>query len=199
MSKRAKIFILVVFATLFSCRMGTVDYKKELGATVKFHHREHKNFIEKHGCIPCHAMNVKMEWASIEAAERESKKLLMPSKVTCHYCHNNPEKTPAPDAPTKCYICHLNMREIEPQNHKVADWLKKHSLTFYTSSKDCKDCHKESFCIDCHLRRDVIENLVHPRNYEKLHGIEVSANPAKCSKCHHLSFCMECHTKRTWR
>jgi hypothetical protein len=190
---------LLVAFTFFSCgKGGSVDYKKELGAVAKFHHKDHKAFIDEHGCLPCHKMNVKMSWADIEAAEKGSKKLIMPTKVTCHYCHNNPGKSPAPNAPTKCYICHFNMKEIEPADHKTGNWLKDHRFAYYAESKRCEECHRQRFCIDCHSRREVIKHRVHPRNYEYIHSIEAAADPAKCSRCHRIGFCMECHTKGNW-
>lgn len=190
--------LAVTLAALSSCGNVKVNYSKELGATAKFHHKQHKEFIEKHGCVPCHKMNVNMTWKDIEAAENGSKKLIMPSKVTCHYCHNNPEKTPAPDAPTQCYLCHFNMKEIEPSDHKTGNWLKTHKFAYEANPKRCSDCHRQKFCIDCHNRRDTIQHRVHPRNYEYTHGIEAAADPAKCSRCHRIGFCMECHTKGNW-
>jgi hypothetical protein len=198
--RRALALVLTVAGlTLSSCgNQCKVDYKKELGATAKFYHKEHKSFIDEHGCIPCHKMNVEMSWADIEAAEKGSKKIIMPAKVTCHYCHNNPGASPAPNAPTKCYICHFNMKEIEPADHKTGNWLKSHKFAYEADSLRCQECHRQRFCIDCHARRDTIQHFVHPRNYEYTHSIEAAADPAKCSRCHKPTFCMECHTKGNW-
>ncbi len=190
--------LLTIIVAVSSCGNGKVNYSEELGATAKFHHREHKEFIDKHGCIPCHKMNVKMSWADIEAAESGSKKIIMPSKVTCHYCHNNPGKSPAPNAPTQCYICHFNMKEIEPADHKTANWMKTHRFAYQANPKKCSECHRQRFCIECHERRDTIQHRVHPRNYEYTHSIEAAADPGKCSRCHRIGFCMECHTKGNW-
>ncbi|ADY73005.1 hypothetical protein Dester_0349 [Desulfurobacterium thermolithotrophum DSM 11699] len=194
-----QVLILVIASMyVFSCdKGGNVNYKKELGATAKFHHKDHKHFIEEHGCIPCHNMNVEMSWKDLESAEKGSKKLIMPSKVTCHYCHNNP-KSPAPNAPRNCYICHFNMKEIEPADHKTGNWLKTHKFAYEGEPKRCSECHRQKDCIDCHSQRDVIQHRVHPRNYEYTHGIEAAADPGKCSRCHQIGFCMECHTKGTW-
>ncbi len=192
------VFLSIATVYLSSCEKGKIDYKKELGATAKFHHIDHKAFIDKNGCIPCHKMNVEMTWADIKAAEEGSKKVIMPSKVTCHYCHNNPVSSPAPDAPTKCYICHFNMKEIEPADHKTGNWLKTHKFAYEGEPKRCNECHRQRFCIDCHSRRDVIQHYVHPRNYEYTHSIEAAADPGKCGRCHQIGFCMECHTKGTW-
>ncbi len=199
MRKGLRLSILIAVALIVgSCGKGNVNYKEELGATAKFHHREHKEFIDRHGCIPCHKMNVEMSWADIEAAERGSKKIIMPSKVTCHYCHNNPGKSPAPNAPTQCYICHFNMKEIEPADHKTANWMKTHRFAYQAKPQKCSECHRQRFCIECHQRRDTIQHKVHPRNYEYTHSIEAAADPAKCSRCHRVGFCMECHTKGNW-
>ncbi len=193
MKKIIPIFIVL----MFSCTQQRVNYEKQLSPVAKFHHLDHKKFIDKHGCMPCHEMNIKMSWPDLLAAEKGSGKLLMPSKVTCHYCHKNP-KTPAPEAPTKCYICHFNMKEIEPDSHKRGNWLKTHKFAYESNPKSCSNCHKQMDCINCHERRGVIKHLVHPRNYEYTHGIEAAADPGKCKRCHQVGFCMECHTKGTW-
>lgn len=199
MRKGLKFFTLIaLIVAVSSCGKEKINYKEELGATAKFHHKEHKAFIDKHGCIPCHKMNVKMSWAEIEAAERGEKKIIMPSKVTCHYCHNNPGKSPAPNAPTQCYICHFNMKEIEPADHKTANWMKTHKFAYQSRPKKCSECHRQRFCIECHERRDTIQHRYHPRNYEYTHSIEAAADPAKCGRCHRVGFCMECHTKGNW-
>jgi len=193
-----KLFGITALLFLFSCQQGKVDYEKEIGATAKFHHRDHKKFIDKNGCIPCHEMNVSMSWADIEAAERGSKKIIMPSKVTCHYCHNNPGKTPAAEAPTRCYLCHLNMEALKPEDHKTGNWLKVHKVSYEANPDSCRECHRKHDCIDCHIRRDTIQHLVHPRNYTYTHSLEAAADPSKCSRCHQIGFCFECHTKGSW-
>ncbi len=196
--KRFLSLIAVALIAASSCvQKGKVNYSKQVGAIARFKHSYHKEFIEKHGCVPCHQMNVKIKWTELEQVDKGIHKLDMPSKVTCHYCHNNP-KTPAKDAPTQCYICHYNMKEIEPANHKNPNWTKVHKLAYEANPKECSNCHKQVFCIDCHIRRGVIQHMVHPRNYEYTHSIEAAADPGKCSKCHHIGFCMECHTKGTW-
>jgi thioredoxin-related protein len=149
--RKSMLIFLIGLAFLSSCGKGSVKYSEELAATAKFHHREHKSFIDKHGCIPCHKMNVKMSFSDIEAAERGSKKIIMPSKVTCHYCHNNPGKTPAPNAPTQCYICHFNMKEIEPADHKTGNWLKTHKFAYEGKPKKCSECNRQRFLSLIHI------------------------------------------------
>ena len=192
-----KLAVLVVFV-LSGCAYPTVSVKKDLSATARFSHRAHKKFIEENGCIPCHKMNVEMSIQEIEEAERGLKKIVMPSKVTCHYCHNNPEENPVPSAPTDCRICHYNLKEIMPKDHTTGDWMRIHKSVYSVNSKKCYECHRERFCVDCHQRRDPISFRFHPRNYEYIHSFEAVSNPARCGRCHAQGFCFNCHSEGRW-
>ncbi len=84
----------------------------------------------------------------------------------------------------------------KPGSHS-AGWVQMHQSTAKIDSSSCKACHKPWFCIDCHERRDSIQQRVHKRNYMFYHSVEARANPRKCDQCHKIVFCRDCHSNPT--
>ncbi|PIR17419.1 MAG: hypothetical protein COV46_04475 [Deltaproteobacteria bacterium CG11_big_fil_rev_8_21_14_0_20_49_13] len=80
-----------------------------------------------------------------------------------------------------------------PESHD-AGWAQMHQSTAKIESSSCRSCHKPWFCIDCHERRDSIQQRVHKRNYMFYHSVEARANPRKCDQCHKIVFCRDCHS-----
>lgn len=81
---------------------------------------------------------------------------------------------------------------MKPDNHR-AGWNAGHQTTAKSDPASCNACHKPWFCIDCHQRRDTIEERVHRRNFKFYHSIEARMNPRKCDTCHTTTFCVDCH------
>lgn len=81
---------------------------------------------------------------------------------------------------------------MKPDDHR-AGWLAGHQDTAKADESSCKGCHKQFFCIDCHQRRDTIQQRMHRRNYMFYHSIEARANPRKCDECHKPAYCTDCH------
>ena len=59
----------------------------------------------------------------------------------------------------------------------------------------CQNCHRDSFCVNCHQNRDSILTVVHDRNYLSYHSIDARANPIECGNCHREDFCSQCHAR----
>lgn len=79
-----------------------------------------------------------------------------------------------------------------PDSHR-AGWETKHQTAAKAYSSSCTGCHKAYFCINCHNRRDTIQQVVHRRNFKFYHSVEARANPRKCDECHRPQYCADCH------
>lgn len=207
--KYIECIIIITFFTftlvLYSCQTQNPEKdglawnaKRPQTIQMTFSHEVHKKVLEKEGfdCFVCHPMNLELEdkeELEIEELIKASKQTFFPGKQTCHFCHFNPKSGNI--APDKCSICHFNLREIWPKNHNF-DWIAKHAVYSKADVSDCESCHSQTFCNDCHKRRDTPTLRVHDRNYRFIHGIEARANPTLCGKCHEAkSFCDTCHIK----
>ncbi|MDP2600907.1 MAG: hypothetical protein Q8P84_09295 [Deltaproteobacteria bacterium] len=112
------------------------------------------------------------------------------NKMGCHTCHNNPDP-PAP-ASQDCARCHADGFP-KPQSHK-AGWIAKHQDYAKQNVAECSQCHRNNFfCINCHQRRDSIQQIMHRRNFLMYHSVEARANPRKCDECHTVAYCQRCH------
>lgn len=83
----------------------------------------------------------------------------------------------------------------------------RHRFLAAQSRSLCAACHQESFCNDCHTRRDEIapsdkyrespeRNLPHRGDYLFQHRIDGKINPVACAKCHgrtNNERCATCH------
>jgi len=104
-----------------------------------------------------------------------------------------------------CTECHSDSLGLF--NHQAADFFKKHRFYAGNSRQSCAACHQESFCSDCHARKEEIKpadkfadsperNLPHRGDYLSQHKIEGKINPASCMKCHgrqNNARCASCH------
>jgi hypothetical protein len=86
------------------------------------------------------------------------------------------------------------MAPLLPENHQIA-WLRVHASVASANPVECQNCHRDSFCVNCHQNRDEILTFVHDRNYLSFHSVDARANPIQCGNCHRLDFCTSCHAK----
>ena len=112
------------------------------------------------------------------------------NRLGCHTCHNSPNP-PLPGT-NECKVCHPGGIP-KPQNHK-SDWIARHQVFAKQNLSVCQQCHTNTmFCMNCHAKRDTIQQTVHRRNFKFFHSIEARANPRKCDACHTVDFCQTCH------
>lgn len=115
------------------------------------------------------------------------------NRLGCHTCHNNSK--PPIEASQDCQRCHEG-GPPKPPSHKV-DWLARHQVDAKGAVASCQQCHTNAmFCVNCHERRDTIQQVVHRRNFRFFHSIEARANPRKCDACHTVTYCQQCHAGR---
>jgi hypothetical protein len=86
------------------------------------------------------------------------------------------------------------MTPLLPTNHQVG-WQRVHASEASADPVACQNCHRDSFCINCHQNRDSILTFVHERNYLSFHSVDARANPMQCGSCHREDFCLNCHAR----
>jgi hypothetical protein len=104
-----------------------------------------------------------------------------------------------------CNECH-KANNVEPTHGSY--WVKEHRLVKDKLPNNCKDCHQQSFCMDCHygggIDRDLhVSNfgpdytpMSHRTDFREIHPIKAREDPRACYRCHDAnSFCEECHSK----
>lgn len=111
----------------------------------------------------------------------------------CFRCHGLDVKAKAPG---KCEACHTKDFDLKPANHKQPNWVPpEHSKQAKVNKKNCKTCHQESFCTNCHGME-----MPHPKDNwtkgKKVHATVGKSKPDSCRKCHaQQDFCSSCHHK----
>ncbi len=104
----------------------------------------------------------------------------------------------------ECSECHKG-EGIAPTHG--ADWLREHRVLAEKTDKNCKECHGQSFCLDCHkgggldvnlntgIARSNTAPMTHRTDFRELHPIKALDNPQSCYRCHDSRFCSGCHAK----
>lgn len=159
------------------------EAKKKASAFDVFNHEMHTPIYESSN-VPCETCHADPE----SYGNREKI-----NKQGCHQCH----KAPAPIMPVikDCKTCHF-AGFPKPMSHKVS-WISKHQSYAKNDPASCAECHSnQMFCMDCHSRRDTIQERMHMRNFKFYHSIEARANPKRCNACHTVSYCQDCHAGR---
>lgn len=104
-----------------------------------------------------------------------------------------------------CNDCHIS-NNVAP-NH-LSFWVKEHRLSAEKHPNNCKDCHQQSFCFDCHngggLDADMHSSTSgpdympksHRSDFREIHPIKAREDERSCYRCHDAKrFCAECHSK----
>lgn len=75
---------------------------------------------------------------------------IMPGHPQCFACHNG--RTASRD----CDLCHLRRADINPH---ARNFLRIHGQPALRNQSRCRECHAESFCLDCHTFGYLIQRL----------------------------------------
>ena len=106
----------------------------------------------------------------------------------------------------ECNACHEGSGAT--LNHG-AMWQKEHRLYAEKFPNNCKDCHQQSFCLDCHQGGGIDRDLhvstfgvdympkSHRTDWKEIHPIRAFDDPNRyCYRCHDAkAFCQACHDK----
>jgi len=153
---------------------NAVPYPRITAYVAHFPHAKHTS--QNLDCATCHS--------GVATSENIFDKHL-PAMATCTYCHNDMEQA------DYCYVCHTTREDLTPKDHRL-DWVKAHGVASQTSD-DCKMCHVDNQCLDCH-QQDNLDHKVHPLNFRHNHSLWAKGNKDNCYTCHEeLSYCVDCH------
>jgi hypothetical protein len=181
-----------------SCDLCHTNEKSQSGWAKKqratnFLHSGHKDEIAD--CTVCHGDKAKLDDKPHKAGNHES----------CGICHQ------AEDIDgLKCAKCHRDFwfagqNKMSKYSHKD-NFLKEHGEYATRSAKTCTQCHRESYCSDCHSKKSGLKpsikypesvgrNLIHRGDWMTLHRIEAKTDESSCLKCHARKDCSSCHTR----
>lgn len=151
-------------------------------------HEKHFNAV-KYECTNCHTYKVDRQSKTVLEIDYQ-KFFTKPLAELCHPCHR--EQGQIRSRLYVCSTCHTEPQAIVPANHR-SGWIKKHASLSY-NAKECRNCHDDSYCINCHRRFETIKPRVHSRNYRFFHSIEARTSPARCYACHRETQCRQCHS-----
>jgi hypothetical protein len=149
---------------------------------------------------------------------------MKPLRDNCARCHTgaeDPDRMQAPMAVClgchehkdefrirQCDNCHVNLpaEASLPETHLIhdEDFLRRHGVQAASAGDLCSNCHRESFCAECHgvtvaalparfHFTDVMRNTVHRAGFFARHAQESRADPGLCITCHSERFCSDCH------
>ncbi len=104
----------------------------------------------------------------------------------------------------ECNECH-KVEGVAP-NHGM-DWLREHRTMASRTGQNCIQCHKQSFCLDCHSGGGIDASLEkdaaglnympksHRSDFTSIHPIKAQDNPQSCKRCHDQKYCNDCHSR----
>lgn len=109
-----------------------------------------------------------------------------PMKTCLDACHS--EKA---SYPLSCRSCHTQLdARGRPLDHATG-WTTRHGVTASASAENCKSCHTEESCFNCH-------RVTRPENHTNSwrlrgHGVVAQADRERCLACHQENYCSTCH------
>lgn len=158
----------------------------------------HKSHIEREGmdCLKCHNAVKKSRLSS----ERK-----IPEMNVCLDCHKKDFDE------LRCNRCHQNLaalglKPLSLYSHS-GNFLKTHKQYARERIEVCVQCHRDSFCSDCHskveplmpsmkLHESLGRSLIHRGDWLTRHRIDAGEDNSSCLKCHRTSECNECHSEK---
>ncbi len=231
-------YLLPTMETCYSCHdqsttkcefchtsSDTTTYRKlvQPSSPVYFSHKQHTGTL-KLKCETCHKGLDKVAY-SAEAPNHG-----LPKMEQCVVCHGQGETNYSAKnvdfkvvaAPGGCETCHNDLVDLVPASHKQTDWMKQHKdfVNMGGPQNDCKSCHTEASCQECHDAGNLAKDLtpgqiyvpstpslspltthnnltiqkVHPDNFRFTHSIEAKGRESTCYTCHdERTFCVACH------
>jgi len=161
----------------------------------RFNHKRHQGVLAARGvgCSSCHQIGTTGD-PRIAMSKVESVVLPPPAKA-CHFCHNPPTGE-QPIGTGRCITCH---DKVMPPDSHGAGWIDLHGTEARLQTWSCDNCHRRSFCIDCHERKEAVRYRVHDGAWLTIHPIAARTDPSQCGTCHLQAECESCHTSSDGR
>jgi len=104
----------------------------------------------------------------------------------------------------ECNACHKG--EGIAQNHD-ADFVRGHRVLAGKAGNNCRQCHDQSWCLDCHQGGGNGNDLTvgnagrdykpksHRSDFINIHPIKALDNQQTCYRCHDQKYCNACHNR----
>jgi hypothetical protein len=155
--------------------------KATSGFRIRIEHAEHAR--RNGSCVSCH-------YDTAHPEPQRGRALSLMSR--CFTCHGRAEQ---PEASAACEVCHPADFDLRPESHEVPAWKRDHGLTGAADKAQCRMCHTEQFCTDCHGVQ-----MPHPEGWARGrsgHAAIAEKNREVCSRCHteQPDLCSMCHHK----
>jgi hypothetical protein len=127
----------------------------------------------------------------------------------CSKCHLPGAASIIPER-SGCYDCH-DAKSIEetvlgPVRTHTPLWVKTHGPESEVPDAQCTECHKLSFCVDCHKGGELGTDLkrrtarfdtapsTHTARFRIVHPLKaIGENAQQCYTCHSKQECVDCH------
>lgn len=116
------------------------------------------------------------------------------TRTSCEQCHTSGAPTIAMALPiaTPGGPRGVELTNILPIGH-APGFLNQHATAAAVNSPDCRTCHVEQQCIDCHDASS--RPRFHAVDFVTNHATEGFGNDGECAACHSReAFCRDCHT-----
>ena len=111
---------------------------------------------------------------------------------TCLACHGNGATDHFEVGINPCETCHY-----DPAPGHTPDFMTQHATAAAAELPNCTQCHRETFCVDCHDGPTNPGTQYHPANFVTRHSAESWAAPMECAECHSREvFCRDCHSNQ---
>ena len=104
----------------------------------------------------------------------------------------------------ECNSCHKG-EGIAP-NHD-ADFVRGHRVLASKAGSNCKQCHEQKWCLDCHQGGGSGDDLAvenfgrdfkpksHRSDFISIHPLKALDNQQQCYRCHDQKYCTACHSR----
>ena len=187
-----------------TCHSNLDDPKVLPDLPIRDYYFDHVLHIEDQEmeCTDCHKGLEEVEYAVEESYS---------TMEQCFECHNDVV------ASKMCESCHTPEAVLTPQSHN-SDWVIIHKHLAKIKENECRVCHQDNYCEDCHAgtlllavgkgnrdylnpqtpgsegKKNMVLQRVHSLNYRYVHGIDANSKKMNCTVCQEQSqFCVRCH------
>ncbi|MDH5719204.1 MAG: cytochrome c3 family protein [Spirochaetia bacterium] len=165
---------------------------KEIVPEMEYCFQCHDNKGASQFCVTCHLEPLKPE-DHYQGWTKQHKLKANHNQNKCLACHET-EQT--------CLDCHKG--SIKPKFDHNPNWELTHKYESRAVIKDCRSCHSERYCNECHTQKGVSLQSesrikkVHPEGWmndtdSKFHGRMAKFRLSSCKACHMPTDCNFCH------
>ena len=158
----------------------------------------HDNSTATKYCMLCHVNKTKPDDHDADWVKNKHKLKANANMKDCLSCHKTKNY---------CLDCHKGVAKLKkPMSIHEPNYETTHKYDSRLSMNNCKSCHAENFCKDCHNAKGlnsskVVNRLIHPIGWttvgsSNFHGKKGKIRLTSCTSCHTRNDCAFCHLYR---